>query len=322
MEDGFHLAVGEQRGLAIDGRAHVADDQPEVGLARAAGVQRVHPRAAALRFARVPVGIERPEVRAGLRVVDFVERNLGMPDFDVRMPAAARRDRGIDGFQLADGDAEEAGGDFKHAGHHAIDREIRAQHLVIEVVVFLALAFGPVGGLPWFERGRRVGRSWRPCIGRVGGNPHGTPGRMRACRFSMNSSAPAPVLAMRRSNVRSAKWPWPRIAAFSWRSSRICQTNGGVVILAVAADSRGGLPDLAAEGVVVRVLHDRKHRGKCRVKRHAGCSSVASPLARALAAAAAMADSGRPASLRFVGDDQLPGVGRVEHVLGVLLGEL
>jgi hypothetical protein len=63
VEDRLHLAVGEQRGLAIDRRAHVADDQPEVRFARAAGVQRVHPRAAAFRFARVPVGIERSEMR-------------------------------------------------------------------------------------------------------------------------------------------------------------------------------------------------------------------------------------------------------------------
>ena len=84
MEDRLDLVMGEQRGLAIHRRAHVADDQSEVRFAGAAGVQRVHPRAAAFRFARMPVGIERSEMRAGFRVMDFVKRNLGMPDFDVR----------------------------------------------------------------------------------------------------------------------------------------------------------------------------------------------------------------------------------------------
>ena len=73
VENRLHLAVGEQRGLAIHRRAHVADDQAEVRLAERAGVQRVHPRAAALGFARVPVGVERTEVGGGFRIVDFVE---------------------------------------------------------------------------------------------------------------------------------------------------------------------------------------------------------------------------------------------------------
>ncbi len=52
---------------------------------------------------------------------------------------------------MLDSDAKEARGDLEHAGHHAIHRKIWAQFLVIEVIVFLALAFGPVGGFPWFE---------------------------------------------------------------------------------------------------------------------------------------------------------------------------
>ena len=64
VEDRLHLAVGEQSGLIIRGRRHVAADQAEVRLAvrlrpaRRAGAQVVHPGSAALRVARVPVGIE------------------------------------------------------------------------------------------------------------------------------------------------------------------------------------------------------------------------------------------------------------------------
>ena len=65
VEDRLHLAVSEQRRLAVDRRRHVADDQPEVRLAECSPVwQRVHPRATALRLARMPVGIERSEMGA------------------------------------------------------------------------------------------------------------------------------------------------------------------------------------------------------------------------------------------------------------------
>ena len=60
VEDGLHFAMRQQRGLAADGRRQVAADQAQVRLAsgRIAGDQRVHPGAAALVFARKPVGVE------------------------------------------------------------------------------------------------------------------------------------------------------------------------------------------------------------------------------------------------------------------------
>ena len=82
VENRLHFAMGEQGGLTIDGRAHVADDQSEVGLAKRPGVKRVHPCTAALGFARMPVGIERAKMGGSLRVVNFVKGALGMPDFD------------------------------------------------------------------------------------------------------------------------------------------------------------------------------------------------------------------------------------------------
>ena len=91
-----------------------------------------------------------------------------------------------DRFQLADGDAEEARGDFEHAGHHAIDREIRAQRLLVEIVVFLALFLRPVGDFPRLQRadglagfrGLVLGELFVFCE---------EGGWMRAWRFSMNS---------------------------------------------------------------------------------------------------------------------------------------
>jgi hypothetical protein len=89
--------------------------------------------------------------------MNFVEFALRVP----RLHGVGCRGRsGLDesGFQLADGDAEDARGDLKHAGHHAIDREIRTQRLLVEIVVFLALFLGPVGDFPRFQRPDRLSR--------------------------------------------------------------------------------------------------------------------------------------------------------------------
>ena len=82
MKDRLDLTMREQCRLAIDRRAHVANDQSEVRLARMTGMQRVHPRTTALRFARMPVGIKRSEMSAAVGVVNFIKRNLRVPNFD------------------------------------------------------------------------------------------------------------------------------------------------------------------------------------------------------------------------------------------------
>ena len=61
VKDGLGFAMGQERGLPVDRRCQVAADQPQVrtAMARIASDQRIHPGAAALVFARIPVGIER-----------------------------------------------------------------------------------------------------------------------------------------------------------------------------------------------------------------------------------------------------------------------
>ncbi len=92
-----------------------------------------------------------------------------------------------------------------------------------------------------------------------------------------------------------------------------------VVILAVAADLAGRFPDLAADGVVVQVLHDGKHRGKLQGEAP-GRSFVA--LGACVCGGSGLGGLGQAGEFRLVGDDEFPGVGRIEHVLGVLFGEL
>ena len=62
--------------------------------------------------------------------------------------------------------------------------------------------------------------------------------------------------------------------------------------------------------------------GMWSVKRQQGRSGVPIPFAAASARARAFACAGSPASLRLVVDDELPGVGGVEHVLGESLRQL
>jgi len=155
VEDGLDLAVREQGGLALHRRGHVAAHQADVRLAgpagdrRQAGAQRVHPRAAALRLARVPVG-EEAAAQAAVPVEHLEVPHLGVPRLGgPRRGGAARLEEA--GGPAFDADAEEALAEPEHAVDHAVHREVRPQHLVVEVELGLAPAFGPEGGVPRFE---------------------------------------------------------------------------------------------------------------------------------------------------------------------------
>jgi hypothetical protein len=60
--------------------------------------------------------------------------------------------REIHGFAGLDAHAEELAGDLEEPLHHTVEREVGAQHFVVEIVVLLAALLGPVGDFPWFER--------------------------------------------------------------------------------------------------------------------------------------------------------------------------
>ena len=63
MENGFHFAMSQQRRRVADRRRQVPANQTQVRLAfiRIAGDERIHPGAAALVFARKPIGVEAAE---------------------------------------------------------------------------------------------------------------------------------------------------------------------------------------------------------------------------------------------------------------------
>src|SRR5580692_9781223 len=82
VENRLHIAMREQRRLTAQRFAEVAADEAQVRLKaavrRAAGDQRIHPGAAALVFARIPVGVESADESTVL-VVDVVIGNLLVP---------------------------------------------------------------------------------------------------------------------------------------------------------------------------------------------------------------------------------------------------
>ena len=142
VEERLDLAMVEQRGLPGRSRGrHVGDDDRDVlELVLRAGEpidDAAHPGAVALRLAGEEIEIERADARATL--VDDGPRG------DVVVPDAS-------GGIALDGDSVEAGGDLEETARDAIEREIRAKRLLVEVEERAALGLGPVRDVPGLER--------------------------------------------------------------------------------------------------------------------------------------------------------------------------
>src|SRR5688572_7179296 len=87
VENGFDLAVRQERRTAVRRWRHVPANEPQMRSSgsirpRTARDEIVHPCAATLRFARMPVGVKRSEVPA-FAIEQIVELHLGMPHLDV-----------------------------------------------------------------------------------------------------------------------------------------------------------------------------------------------------------------------------------------------
>src|SRR5690242_17594794 len=83
VEDGLHIPMGQERRAVRQGRSEIPADQPQVRMefvgGRAAGDQRIHPRAAALVFAWIPVSVKSAQLFA-VFVRDGVEARLRIPN--------------------------------------------------------------------------------------------------------------------------------------------------------------------------------------------------------------------------------------------------
>src|ERR1700681_675058 len=94
-----------------------------------ASEEGVHPGAAALVLARVPVRVKRAEVGARGHILDGVTADLRIPDGNTGL------------FFYAN--AEDTAEDFKHTGDDVIERKVGAQRLFVEVIERGTLFFGP-----------------------------------------------------------------------------------------------------------------------------------------------------------------------------------
>mmetsp|Transcript_166313 Transcript_166313/g.534122 ORF Transcript_166313/g.534122 Transcript_166313/m.534122 type:complete len:224 (+) Transcript_166313:782-1453(+) len=138
MEERVGIREGHQRGCVADGRGAVAR-QVGHGL-RAQGPRAAHaighPSAAAL-LARPGVGIqvERGDVLLRLRIRDLEEHH-------VRMPPLCGLVRALNC------DAEEIGGDAKHAVEYLRQGEVGSERLLVVGENFLLQALGPERHVP------------------------------------------------------------------------------------------------------------------------------------------------------------------------------
>src|SRR5690606_29216373 len=113
----------------------------ELALARRpAGHERAHPRAAALALARKEIDVETAELPVA--VGDPITAHRRMPD---RRALAGLHLHAVEPLDHAEEPAE-----------HAIDREVRAQLLVVEVEAGLAQLLGVVADVPGLHLGRAL----------------------------------------------------------------------------------------------------------------------------------------------------------------------
>ena len=137
VKDGLYFAMGQHGGFAAHRRCEVAADQAQVwsepvwrGPARD---EAVHPGAAPLVFARIPVGVEPPQEFAVL-IANVVVEHLRIPD----------RHAGL--FRHLN--TVEAVHQVEEAGHHALGGEVGTQRLLIEIIERRPLFFGIIGDVP------------------------------------------------------------------------------------------------------------------------------------------------------------------------------
>mmetsp|Transcript_13259 Transcript_13259/g.28138 ORF Transcript_13259/g.28138 Transcript_13259/m.28138 type:complete len:314 (-) Transcript_13259:927-1868(-) len=160
VEHGLHLAEGHEAGHLPDGRGlvahHVRHRQAHAPASRqqlAAAHHLVHPGPPALlRGAGVRVEVEVRHRLPRLGAGHLVQPHIRVPHRG--LPVRGR-----------DGDLEEALSEREHPVHHRREREVRAQLLLLEVVLGLLEALGPEGDVPVLEaallRGLRRARLGR-----------------------------------------------------------------------------------------------------------------------------------------------------------------
>ena len=334
MENGADLVVREQRWAIADGRGHVAADEAEMEAAivfatrRDAHFEVVHPSAAALRIARMPVGVEGADVDVFF-VAHFVEFHLRMPDLDgaglAGLHADGRRGVGLAGLdvnRLTRGDAEvkDTLGEGEHASENLIEREVGTELFLIEVELGLPLLFGPIRDLPGLEEVRGFVLS-------IGAEFLQLDGFTREGIFDAGMEvldeterAAAGLGHAVREDVIGEIRAAHDLRLFMAEAEDFPNEIG--VVMRTAADASGAFPNLAADGLVFEVFHDRDHGGSLQGEAPDGFLVAAEIFRLRLSARGVDGRLREAFELVRIVDEEFPCVRGVEDVFGILLSGL
>jgi len=288
----------EQGGLVGERRGEIAADQAQVGVEarrrRAAGDERVHPGSAALVLTRVPVGVETAQ-GGTVAVIDCVVADLDVPGGHAAL--------------FHHPDAVETAGQLEQARHHALQREIGAQLLLIEIVERLALLLGPVGHIPGVQLA--------------------APGK--DCQLAV--LAPEVLFGLTAQILDEGQGARTLVghAVFKHQVGKggVAQQlglfaaqlqNTGHQLAVVVRCGRGadaeGVIHLAAYGFVVEIGHYGDIAGRLQGESPALAAFALGALPGGLQRA-----HGQPGEALAVSDHELIGIGRIEDVFGELGGE-
>ena len=211
-------------------------------------------------------------------------------------------------------DAEEPAEEAEHAGDHAVDREPGAQGLVVEIILLAAHLLGPVAELPRVQRTQRVAG--------LGG---AVVLELDAFGLELRADALADVFDELQGRVARAGHTAGRReigevllteeAGLLVPEREDLADQRGVVPGVLQADLTEAFPALAAQVFVVGVLQHREDRG--------GLQREAPGLRFTLGGRGLLRRGeragGQAGKALFVFNEELPGIGRIEDVLGILL---
>ena len=218
---------------------------------------------------------------------------------------------GVTGDDL---DAEEPAEEAEHAGDHAVDREPRTQRLVVEIIFLAAHLLGPVAELPRVQRTQGVAG--------LGG---AVVLELDAFGLELRADTQSDVLDELQRRVTRAGHAagggeigevlLAQQAGLLVAKREDLADERGVVPCVLQADLAEAFPALAAEVLVIGVLEHREDRR--------GLQRETPGLRLALRGRGLLRRGqragGQAGEALFVFDEEFPGVGGIEDVLGILL---
>ena len=334
MEHGADFVMSEQGGLVIQRGGHVAADEAEVQATVLtvgggdAHFKVVHPGSTALGVARMPVGIEGADVGAFF-VADFIKFDGGMPDFDGAGFGGAGADGGVrrfligikeNGVTRSDAQIEHALGQLEHAAEDLVEREPGAELFGVEVILGAALFFRPVGDLPRLKKIRSAVLSVGAVLLELDGFFfEGWTNAFVQVVDEFQSGAAGAGHALLEDLVGKMRLA-EELGLFMAEGENLPDQRGIVVFWRIA-DAGGGLPDLAADVLVLEVFQDGDERGGLQGKAELGRLRRAMTFGLGLLAGGVDGALGEAREASGVVDDEVPGIRGVQDILGVLLGE-